>query len=183
MSPDIQTIPAQDLSKKQSCLILDVRTDVEHKEACLQQKHLHIPLDQLDVGKFMNEHKLQADQTLYLLCKAGGRATKAAAAFKAAGIENVCVIEGGITACTAAGQKIKTLDVVSLERQVRMVVGATVLLSVILGSQLHAGFYALAGIMGAGLLFAGVTDWCGMALLLARMPWNKDQKACQTKSH
>jgi len=183
MQSEIQTIPAQNVPKEKSCLILDVRTDVEHKEACLQQAHLHIPLDQLDVEKFMQEHKLQTGQTLYLLCKAGGRATKAAAAFKAAGVENVCVIEGGITACAAAGHGLKKQEVLSLERQVRIVVGATVLLSVILGSILHAGFYVLAGAMGAGLLLAGMTDWCGLGLLLARMPWNKSGQACQTKSN
>jgi len=42
-----------------------------------------------------------------------------------------------------------------------------------LGALVHPGFYALSAFVGAGLLFAGLTDWCGMAMLLAKMPWNR----------
>ncbi len=42
-----------------------------------------------------------------------------------------------------------------------------------LGTFVHGGFYGLSGFVGAGLIFAGVTDWCGMGLLLARAPWNR----------
>jgi hypothetical protein len=62
--------------------------------------------------------------------------------------------------------------VMSLERQVRIAAGSLVLLGVGLGF-LHPAFFGLAGFVGAGLVFAGVTDTCGMAMLLARMPWNR----------
>jgi hypothetical protein len=60
----------------------------------------------------------------------------------------------------------------SLERQVRVVAGSLVLLGILL-SLVHPAFLGLSAFVGAGLIFAGVTDYCGMALLLARMPWNK----------
>jgi hypothetical protein len=62
---------------------------------------------------------------------------------------------------------------VSLERQVRIAAGLMVLTSVILGTWVHPYYYGIAGFVGAGLTFAGITDWCGMALLLARAPWNR----------
>jgi predicted branched-subunit amino acid permease len=62
--------------------------------------------------------------------------------------------------------------VISLERQVRIVAGSLVLIGAVLGWLVHPGFYGLAAFVGAGLVFAGITDFCGMGLLLARLPWN-----------
>jgi hypothetical protein len=56
---------------------------------------------------------------------------------------------------------------------VRVAAGSLVLLGVILGWQVHPGFYGLSAFVGAGLLFAGVTDTCGMGILLSKMPWNQ----------
>jgi hypothetical protein len=63
--------------------------------------------------------------------------------------------------------------VISLERQVRIAAGLLVLLGELLGWHVHAVFHAIPVFVGAGLVFAGITDWCGMGLLLARMPWNR----------
>jgi hypothetical protein len=68
--------------------------------------------------------------------------------------------------------------VLSLERQVRVAAGLLVLTGVILGTWVHPGFHGLAGFVGAGLVFAGLTDWCGMAMLLAKMPWNQRSGQC-----
>ncbi len=68
----------------------------------------------------------------------------------------------------------------SLERQVRIAAGSLVLSGVLLGWLVHAAFLGLAGFVGAGLVFAGITDTCGMGLLLARMPWNQVQAASPT---
>jgi len=61
--------------------------------------------------------------------------------------------------------------------------GALVLLGVLLGAFVHAGFLALSAFVGAGLVFAGVTDWCGMGLLLAKMPWNQVAVAEAAPAH
>jgi hypothetical protein len=63
--------------------------------------------------------------------------------------------------------------VISLERQVRIGAGTLVLMGVVLGWWVHPAFFGLAAFVGAGLVFAGVTDWCGMGMALARMPWNR----------
>ena len=64
-------------------------------------------------------------------------------------------------------------SVISLERQVRIAAGALVLLGTLAGVFIHPAGYWLAGFIGAGLAYAGVTNFCGMSMLLARMPWNQ----------
>ena len=61
----------------------------------------------------------------------------------------------------------------SIERQTRFGAGLFVLLGVILGFNVHSGFFYFAGFVGVGLMFAGATDFCGMAKVLEKMPWNK----------
>jgi hypothetical protein len=74
----------------------------------------------------------------------------------------------------AAGQPVvRERRTVPLERQVRIAAGLMVLFGVILGALVHPAFYGLSFVVGAGLVFAGITDWCGMGLLLARAPWNR----------
>ena len=68
---------------------------------------------------------------------------------------------------------------VSLERQVRIAAGSLVLAGVTLGLLVHPAIFGLAGFVGAGLVFSGVTDTCGMGLVLARMPWNNRAAGCQ----
>jgi hypothetical protein len=69
---------------------------------------------------------------------------------------------------------------VSLERQVRIAAGSLVLFGCVLGFFVHPLGYALSAFIGAGLVFAGVTDTCAMGMVLARMPWNQcnDTLAC-----
>lgn len=170
---DIRKISPQDAAGDQSCVILDVRTDIEHRAAALKMPHMHVPLDKLDAADFIKAQKLDSNRPLYILCRAGGRAAKAAESFREVGLENVHVIDGGILNCETCGVPVKKGDVISLERQVRIAVGSTVLLGVMLGALVSPWFYALPAFCGAGLIMAGVTEWCGMALLLARAPWNK----------
>ena len=63
--------------------------------------------------------------------------------------------------------------VIPLERQVRIAAGLLVLLGIGLAWHIHPAFLALSAFVGAGLVFSGLTDWCGMGMLLARMPWNQ----------
>jgi hypothetical protein len=89
-------------------------------------------------------------------------------------ISGLTVIEGGIEAFARAGGKVQQgTKVMSLERQVRIGAGLLVLLSAILGVVVHPWFLALGAFVGVGLIFAGVTDRCGMTLVLAKAPWNK----------
>jgi hypothetical protein len=83
-------------------------------------------------------------------------------------------IEGGLDAWAAAGLPMETGTVLPLNRQVQVAVGVLVVVFTLAGFGVHPLFHALAGLTGLGLINAGVTGWCGMAMLLAKMPWNRD---------
>jgi len=106
--------------------------------------------------------------------------------FQAAGFNNVVNIEGGTLACVEAGLSVvRGKKSISLERQVRIAAGLLVLSGAVLGWLVHPAFIGLSAFVGAGLVFAGVTDTCGMGLMLARMPWNRvketEGSCCATK--
>jgi len=113
-----------------------------------------------------------------LLCHVGNRAEMARQALAKLGIGGLSVVTGGIVAYRQAGGDVAIgRGVISIERQVRIGAGSLVLTGVVLGASLHPAFFGLAGFVGAGLVFAGITDWCGMGLLLAKAPWNRGKGA------
>jgi len=160
------------LSEAQPCTVVDVRSGAEYRSERLPDA-VHIPLQDLADS----EDKLAPiapDDTLYLLCQSGKRAASAAETLSQRQQCELVVIDGGLNALKQHGVKLEREKAgLSLERQVRIAAGALVLLGVLLGSLIHPAGFALSAFVGAGLMFAGITDWCGMALLLARMPWNK----------
>ncbi len=158
------------LSAQPSLTLLDVRTPVEFAELHALSAR-NIPLDELTPEKLA----LPKDQPVYLLCRSGQRATKAAQKFAAAGYAEPIVVAGGTLAWVDASLPAArgSVKVISLERQVRIVAGALVFTGVILARWVNPHFIWLSGFIGAGLVFAGVSDYCGMGLLLAKMPWNK----------
>jgi rhodanese-related sulfurtransferase len=150
--------------------LFDVRTPVEFAEVHVPQAQ-NIPLDELQPGAL----ELPKDQPVYLLCRTSNRATKAAEKLAKEGFAQPVVVEGGTLAWVAGNFPVirGTSKIISLERQVRIVAGSLVFIGVVLGWFVHRAFFGLAGFVGAGLVFAGITDFCGMGLLLAKMPWNK----------
>jgi rhodanese-related sulfurtransferase len=108
-------------------------------------------------------------------CKSGMRTQANAARLIAKGFREAYFLDGGIEAWKAAGLPVHSNRKAPLEimRQVQIAAGALILLGVILGALINPAFFLLSGFVGAGLLFAGVTGWCGMALLLKTMPWNR----------
>ena len=161
--------------------LLDVRTAGEFESAHVPDARL-IPLDELDAGAFLKERG-EADRPVYVLCQSGGRARKAIEKLEQAGFGGCVLVEGGTQAWIDAGLPVTrdAVGVISLERQVRIAAGSLVLTGVLLAYFVHPGFIALSAFVGAGLVFAGVTDWCGMGLLLAKMPWNQ-KSACASGS-
>jgi rhodanese-related sulfurtransferase len=167
--------PAAAQSKKDKALFLDVRTPLEFGEMHIEGSVLH-PLSDLDAArvKALTEGK----SGCIVVCRSGNRAHKAAERLCAAGLQSVEVLDGGVQAWDAAGLPLKRgKAVMSLERQVRIVAGALVFAGAALGYFVNPAWIALSGFVGAGLVFAGITDFCGMGLLLARMPWNTRQPA------
>ena len=150
--------------------VIDVRTGVEFDGEHIEGSRL-ISLDQI-VSRADEVRATPAPRLL--LCRTGSRAEMARQSLARLHIMGLTVIEGGIEAYRSAGGATKRGQArMSLERQVRIVAGLMVVASVALGWLVHPAFAAVAAFVGAGLAFAGVTDWCGMGLLLARAPWNR----------
>jgi rhodanese-related sulfurtransferase len=115
-----------------------------------------------------------ATEPLYFICRSGSRGEQACEKFLRAGFPNVVNIEGGTVACEQAGLSVvRGSKAISLERQVRIAAGSLVFLGAALGWLVHPAFIWLSAFVGAGLVFAGVTNTCGMGMFLARMPWNQ----------
>jgi rhodanese-related sulfurtransferase len=115
-----------------------------------------------------------AGKRVALACKTGRRAEEACRLLQSEGIEGLHVLRGGVVAWEQAGLPLRRGEQrMSLERQVRDAAGTLVVLGVVLGYLVHLAFFGLAGFVGAGLVFAGLTDTCGMAMMLAKMPWNR----------
>ncbi|HTN73651.1 MAG TPA: rhodanese-like domain-containing protein, partial [Pirellulaceae bacterium] len=153
--------------------LLDVRTPVEFREVYVEFAR-NVPLDQLDPQAIQAQRGSQGDQPLYVVCRSGGRSKQACEKLVAAGLVNVVNVEGGTLACEAAGLPVvRGKKAISLERQVRIAAGSFVLTGAVLGYFVHPYFIGLSAFVGAGLIFAGITDTCGMGMLLARMPWNQ----------
>ncbi len=160
--------------------LIDVRTPVEFREVHVEFAR-NVPLDRLDPTALMQSGNGSQDEPLYLICRSGSRGRQACEKFLAAGFTNVVNVEGGTLACVESGLPvIRGKKAISLERQVRIAAGLLVLLGALLGWFVHPAFVGLSAFVGAGLVFAGVTDTCGMGMLLARMPWNqvKDPAGC-----
>lgn len=154
--------------------LLDVRTPVEHAQLHVPGAHL-VPLDRLDAAQLTQVNGFAKDQPLYIFCRSGNRAKQAAKRLERAGYTQCYVVDGGTEAWAEAGLPVKrgASKVISLERQVRIAAGSIVLIGVLLAQFINPRFIWLSGFIGAGLIFAGITDWCGMGLLIANMPWNQ----------
>lgn len=183
--PSIQSISPQALRQQnlRQALIVDVRTPMEYSEKRLATPTVLAPVTELDPFQVALRSGALPDTPIYTLCASGRRAQTAAAKFSEAGFSSVAYIEGGLAACQEAGLPTvgqalpKTGETSpSLDRQVRLAAGALTALFVLLGIFVHWAFLFGALFVGAGQVFSGLTNWCGMALLLMRAPWNK--KGC-----
>ncbi|MCH7960139.1 MAG: rhodanese-like domain-containing protein [Candidatus Hydrogenedentes bacterium] len=164
----------QSLAENGRCVqVIDVRTPAEYGEVHATMA-LNMPLDSLD-PKRIDEMLEECENGMgYLICKSGARAHQAARKLRKAGVENVAVIDGGTDAWIADGCPVVRGDkVMSLERQVRIAAGSFVVLGVLLGFFVSPYFLGISAFVGAGLVFSGVTDTCGMGMLLSKMPWNQ----------
>jgi rhodanese-related sulfurtransferase len=108
-------------------------------------------------------------------CRSGQRTAANVDKLSRAASCEAYIVEGGIEAWKKAGLPVEYDHnrPIEIQRQVMIAAGSLVLLGVLLGRFVATEFYALPAFVGAGLTFAGITGWCGMAKLLALMPWNR----------
>lgn len=172
----VSTISCQEfapLSKKGGFDMIDVRTRPEFYEVHAVGA-LCVPLDTLHPEMIMASRGERAKEPLYIICRTGGRSSQACSAFAKAGFDNVVNIEGGTLAWVAAGLSVNrgTKMMMSLERQVRIFAGLMIVAGTFL-ARMNPWFLVVPGIVGASLAFGGLSNSCGMGVLLAKMPWNK----------
>jgi rhodanese-related sulfurtransferase len=153
--------------------LIDVRTPAEFGEAHVPFAE-NWPLESFDPAAVVRSRDGEANTPIYVICQKGGRAATACTKLTAAGIEQAVNVEGGTSAWEQAGLPVtRGKRTISLERQVRIAAGSLVVIGSLLGYFVHPYFMGLAAFVGAGLMFAGITDTCGMGMVLARMPWNQ----------
>lgn len=163
----------KDLCERGEVEVIDVRTPAEFREVhCTYARN--VPLDSLDAKAVMAARNGSADSPLYVICRSGNRSGKACEAFVSSGFTNVVNVDGGTLAWDAAGLPVvRGKKTMSLERQVRIAAGFLVFAGTALGWFVNEYFYAIPAFVGAGLMFAGITDTCAMGMLIAKMPWNR----------
>jgi rhodanese-related sulfurtransferase len=156
--------------------LIDVRTPAEFGDTRASFAR-NVPLDRLDPKAVMAAKGMDSSKPVYLICKSGGRSSQACKKFLDAGFQNVVDVEGGTLAWDAAGLPvIRGKKAISVDRQMRIVAGTLVFVGAVLAYFVDPRWVALSGFVGAGLVFAGVTDICPMLNVIARMPWNQASK-------
>jgi rhodanese-related sulfurtransferase len=156
-------------TEKDSVCFVDVRSPSEFRGGHVPGA-ICLPLDQLE----KDPSSLPRDKLVILGCQTGRRSTQAAQMLAARGFENLLELEGGFSAWAAAGLPVNRLsNTIPIFRQVLLTAGLLILLGTMLGITVHPGFLVIPLFMSAGLTFAGATGWCGLALLLEKMPWNR----------
>jgi rhodanese-related sulfurtransferase len=150
--------------------VVDVREPVEFQSEKVEGAK-NIPLSSFHT----HASQIPKDKPVYLLCRSGNRASQAAEKLCGMGYGEVYVVEGGLEECKRQGTPVQSggIKVWALDRQVRFAAGSLVLAGIILSWLLHPAFIGLSVFVGAGLVFSGVTNTCGMGMLLAKMPWNR----------
>jgi rhodanese-related sulfurtransferase len=155
--------------------IIDVRTPAEFESVHIPGAY-NIPLDQL--GEHRDELRRHVDEPVVLVCRSGQRAAQAEQRLAQVGMPNVHVLDGGIMAWESSGGAVsRGVQRWDLERQVRFVAGLLVLLGII-GSFFVPQLRLVSGFVGAGLVFAAVTNTCTMGMLLAKLPYNRTTPSC-----
>lgn len=149
---------------------INVCTPAEYKE-----KHIpgvrSVPLDKIEKHISEFSHK----KTIYVHCRSGRRGVQAIEKLHALGIKAELVnVEGGLLAWGEAGFETGSHTTrIPIIRQTMIAAGLLILLGILLSNFYTTTWLYLSTAVGAGLLFAGLTGWCGMAHLLARAPWNR----------
>lgn len=161
-------------SDQASLRLIDVREPVEYANEHIPGAICH-PLSQLDP----NQIDLQLGQQLVVYCQSGKRSARAVEQLNAAGLTDIVQLQSGITAWKAAAYPLEKIQdaPISLFRQVQIVAGSLILVGTILAAMVSPAYLLLIGFVGAGLVFAGLTNTCAMGLLLAKLPYN--QRAAQ----
>ena len=151
--------------------LLDVRTPAEFESVHIRGAY-NVPLDTL--GEHREELRRHVADPVVLVCRSGQRARRAEQALREIGMRNLHVLDGGMNAWEAAGHAVERgRERLSLERQVRIAAGALAATGGVLALLVNPLFALVPTFVGSGLVFAGLTNTCAMAMVLSRLPYNR----------
>jgi rhodanese-related sulfurtransferase len=151
-------------------VLIDVREPSEHAGERIHGAQ-NVPLGTIDPSSLRVKH---GDKRVVFHCRSGTRSSEAATKFSAVEAQTFH-LKGGIEAWKRSGKptvRSAGAPKIDVMRQVQITAGSLVLAGVLLGAFVSPWFLILSGFVGGGLMFAGLSGWCGMAKLLAVMPWN-----------
>ncbi len=156
--------------ERNDIVVVDIREPDEYAREHIKGA-VSLPLSQFDKTPL----KIQAQQKAVFHCRSGMRTEENCARLAEHADGNALILDGGLNEWKKAGLPVETNPSAPLEinRQVQITAGSIVLIGVMLGLFAHPLFFAVSGFIGAGLVFAGLSGWCGMAQLLGAMPWNR----------
>lgn len=162
-----------------SAVLVDVREPAEYEAESIKGAKL-IPLSSVCKAVLPDF----SGKKLVMQCHLGGRSASACAKLLADAPDlEIYNLEGGISAWALAGYPVETSGkfFLPLDRQVQLTIGICLLIASSLGYFISPKFFLLTGFFGAGLIFAGLTGFCGLAIFMAKMPWNKGKSCCCKK--
>jgi rhodanese-related sulfurtransferase len=176
----LKTITPQEARRliEDGAVLVDVREAGERLRERIPGAQ-HLPLSRLDEADFA----VRRGNAVIFHCRSGARtqSQRARLAAKTRGVCDAYLVEGGLDAWRKAGlpTEIDRRQPIDLQRQVQIGAGGLGLLGTLLGLAVSPWFFGIPLFVGAGLLFAGTTGYCGMALLLQRAPWNRTAQTAQ----
>lgn len=172
MTISIQSIQPVDLKTllPDGCCLIDVREPVEHAEEHIEGSRL-IPLGEIE----RRVTEIDRSKPLVITCRSGKRGAEALRRLQAMGFTNARNLEGGVLAWKAAGLPLgrSAKKVFPLMQQVQLTIGLGVLTGALLSLTVNPNWVFLCAFFGAGLTLAGSTGWCGLAILMSKLPWNR----------
>lgn len=168
----LKTISAQAAHDmvQQGAILVDIRGNGEYLREHISHAR-HIPMERLRAGESVEEAP-----AIIFHCRSGHRTRlNATALASCAGQCEAYVLEGGLNAWKQAGLPVvaDASQPIELQRQVQIAAGSMIVLGTVLGAAVSPWFYVVPGFIGCGLIFAGVSGFCGLARVLMKMPWNR----------
>jgi len=171
--PAITPIEAKRRLDDGSAVLIDIREPMEHAREAIPGARLQ-PLSAFNAGNLLAIAGPDRKAIIFH-CQGGKRTSDNAARLASCGAAEMYLLEGGLSGWKAAGQatRIDRSKPIELQRQVQIVAGSLILTGLILSWLVSPLFLGLSAFVGAGLVFAGVSGWCGMAIILGALPWNR----------
>jgi len=168
--PTITPTEAHKRLTQGSAVLVDIREPAEHARESIPGARL-APLSKMENGL----PAMPGAKAVIFHCQGGRRTAENAAKLAQCDAPEIYLLEGGLSGWKSAGLK-TTVDrskPIEMQRQVQIAAGSLVVLGLLLAALVSPWFLALSAFVGCGLIFAGVSGWCGMAHMLAVMPWNR----------